>query len=133
MRHCVNYAVLFKTLCIAYSKGHAAATIDIKPGSFPNFINPSNKGVIPVAILGSSTFDVTQVNYSTVCFVEDCTIEAHGVHFEDVNGDGFIDAILHFDTRQTNIKPGDTQACLGGQLNNGLYFAGCDSVRTVPR
>ena len=34
--------------------------IDIKPGSFPNSINLKGKGVIPVAILSTTTFDVLQ-------------------------------------------------------------------------
>jgi len=105
--------------------------IDIKPGSFPNSIKLNSNGVIPVAILGSATFDVTDVDYSTVCFAGDCT-EAHGtVHFEDVNGDGFLDAVLHYETQETNIVFGDTQACLTGQLTDGTFFEGCDSVRTL--
>ncbi|OFW74551.1 MAG: hypothetical protein A2Y55_10325 [Actinobacteria bacterium RBG_16_68_12] len=105
--------------------------IDIKPGSFPNSIKLSNKGVIPVAILGSATFDVTDVDYGTVCFAGDCT-EAHGtVHFEDVNGDGFLDAVLHYETQETNIVFGDTEACLTGELTDGTFFEGCDSVRTL--
>ena len=34
-------------------------TIDIKPGSFPNRINLRSKGVIPVAVLTTATFDAT--------------------------------------------------------------------------
>jgi hypothetical protein len=33
--------------------------IDIKPGTFPNSINPRSKGVIPVAILTADTFNAT--------------------------------------------------------------------------
>jgi len=36
-------------------------TIDIKPGSDPNSVNPKSKGVIPVAILGSGDLDALQV------------------------------------------------------------------------
>jgi hypothetical protein len=39
-----------------------AVPIDIKPGSFPNSINPQSKGVIPVAILTTDTFDATTVD-----------------------------------------------------------------------
>jgi subtilisin family serine protease len=39
--------------------------IDIKPGSDPNAINPSEEGVTPVAILGSDTFDVMDVDATT--------------------------------------------------------------------
>ena len=105
--------------------------IDIKPGSFPNSINLKSNGVIPVAILGSAVLDVTQIDYSTVCFAGDCT-EAHGtVHFADVNGDGYLDAVLHFETQETNIAPSDTEACITGNLLNGTPFQGCDSVRPL--
>ena len=106
--------------------------LDIKPGSFPNSIKLTNKGVIPVALLGSATFDVHAVDYSTVVFAGDST-EAHGtVHYEDVNGDGYTDAVLHYETQQTNIAAGDTQACLTGQLTNAVAFTACDSVRPIP-
>ena len=36
--------------------------IDIKPGSCPNPINVKSKGVLPVAVVGNSSFDVTQVD-----------------------------------------------------------------------
>lgn len=42
--------------------------IDIKPGSDPNAINPRSKGVIPVAILTTDTFDAQSVDPSTVQF-----------------------------------------------------------------
>jgi hypothetical protein len=42
--------------------------IDIKPGGTPNAINPRDQGVIPVAVLSSSTFDATQLDPATVRF-----------------------------------------------------------------
>jgi len=112
--------------------------IDIKPGSFPNSIKLSNSGVVPVAILSTATFDATTVDPSTVCFGDaedasqrDCT-EAHGTgHIEDVNGDLLPDLVLHFETSETGIDPGDTEACLTGQTFGGQNVAGCDSVRTL--
>jgi len=40
--------------------------IDIKPGSCPNPVNLKEKGMIPVAILGSETFDVHDIDASTI-------------------------------------------------------------------
>jgi hypothetical protein len=43
-----------------------AVPIDIKPMSCPNPFNVDKKGVMPVAILGTGDFDVTQVDPATV-------------------------------------------------------------------
>lgn len=43
--------------------------IDIKPGSFPNSINLGSNGVVPVAIFGSVTFDVKQIDPNTIKLV----------------------------------------------------------------
>ena len=40
--------------------------VDIKPTSCRNPFNVTKKGVLPVAILGTENFDVTQVNVNTV-------------------------------------------------------------------
>ena len=115
-----------------------AVLVDIKPGSDTNPINLRSKGVIPVAILSTASFDATTVDPASVCFGDaddasqrDCT-EAHGTgHLEDVNGDGRLDLLLHFETQQTGIDPGDTQACLTGKTFTGVDIQGCDSVTTV--
>jgi len=109
------------------------ATIDIKPGSFPNSINLGSNGVIPVAILGLESFDVSLVDASTVVFGPAGTNMAHSnAHLEDVNDDGYTDMILHFRTQETGIQPEDTIACLTGELFDGRSIEGCDSIRIVP-
>jgi len=107
--------------------------IDIKPGSFPNSINPGGKGVIPVAILGSATFDVTTVDASSAAFGPSGATMVHkNAHLEDVDGDGDIDMILHFKTQDTGIAAGDTSANLTANTTAGIPIWGTDSVRTVP-
>ena len=105
--------------------------VDIKPGSDPNSINTNSRGNIPVAILGSETFDVSEIDASTLKFGPDGASPVH-VAIEDVNGDGFDDLVAHFRTQETGISPGDTEACVEGELTGGTTFKGCDSVRTVP-
>jgi hypothetical protein len=40
--------------------------VDIKPGSCPNSYNRGNKGVLPVSLVGTASFDVTQVDLTTL-------------------------------------------------------------------
>ncbi len=40
--------------------------VDIKPTSCPNPLNPKSNGVIPVAILGTADFDVTQIDPASI-------------------------------------------------------------------
>jgi hypothetical protein len=91
-----------------------------------------------VAILSTSSFDARTVNPSTVCFGDaenpsqrDCT-EAHGRgHIQDVDGDGDKDLVLHYETQETGIDRGDTQACLSGSTYGGTAIQGCDRIVTV--
>jgi hypothetical protein len=116
----------------------AVVTIDIKPGGFPNSINPTSSGKIPVAILttdatnNTTTFDATTVDPATVHFGRTGT-EAAPVQdaLEDVDGDGDTDMILHFNTQDTGIKCGDTSATLTGETFGGQAIQGTDSIKTV--
>src|SRR5262245_11114123 len=75
-------------------------TVDLKPGSVDNPVNPKSRGVVPVAILGSTDFDVSSIDPATVRFgvsgVEAAPVHSH---LEDVNGDGLSDLVFHFATR----------------------------------
>jgi len=108
--------------------------IDIKPGTNPASINLRSHGVVPVAILGSPTFDVTRVDSSTLAFGPNSARPAHRAlgKLKDVNGDLFPDLISQYRTAQTGIAPGDRQACLTGSTSDGVPFRACDSIRTVP-
>jgi hypothetical protein len=110
----------------------ASVEIDIKPGSYPNSINPRSRGKIPVAIITTETFDAATVDSTTVRFGANGT-EATPVRsaLKDVDKDGDIDMILHFRTRSTGIQCRDTSASLTGETASGLMIQGFDSVKTV--
>ncbi|UCH96036.1 MAG: VCBS repeat-containing protein [Candidatus Aminicenantes bacterium] len=113
--------------------------IDIKPGSWPNAINPLSKGVIPVAILTTSTaigesvdFDAISVDPLSITFGPDNATEVHGKgHVEDIDNDGDLDMVLHFKTQETGIQYGDTTACLTGKTFDGKSIQACDAIKTV--
>jgi hypothetical protein len=113
--------------------------IDIKPGSFPNSINPRSMGVVPVAILGSAEFDVTTVDVTTLAFGPNGAAAAHDLtdpltyadHLQDVNEDGFTDLVSHYRQKETGLAPGDTEACLTGETFDGVPIEGCDSVNVL--
>lgn len=109
-----------------------AVTIDIRPGSDTNPINPTSQGIIQVALLTTDTLDATSVDPSTVRFGRSGT-EAVAVRstLEDVNGDGRPDLILYFRTQETGIQCGDTSALLTGSTTSGQMIQGTDVILTV--
>jgi hypothetical protein len=107
-------------------------TIDIKPDSQTNSVNPRSKGVIAVAILTSEDFDALQVDPDTVLFGPADAEKAHTqAHVEDVDNDGDMDLQLHFKTQETGIQCVDTEATLTGNTWGGTPISGTDSVNTV--
>lgn len=104
--------------------------IDIRPGDPNNRINLDSGGSIPVAILTTNTFDVTRVDPLTVRFGPNGAMEEHGRgHFEDVDGDGFSDMVLHFRIQETGIACHQTLATLTGLTVDGVLIKGTDFIR----
>lgn len=110
-----------------------AVNILVKPGAQqPAPVNPKSQGVIPVAILSTSSFDATRVDPVTVKFGATGTeASPKGASFEDVNRDGKLDMVLHFPTQQTGMTCGTTTVTLTGQTNNGQPISGTAPIRTV--
>lgn len=108
--------------------------IDIKPGSVTNRIQPFSAGVIPVAILGSEDLDVYEIDVETLAFGPGGASPTgnKAARLKDVNADGFLDLLTRYQTGETGLALGDTEACLSGKLVNGTLFEGCDAIDGVP-
>ena len=119
--------------------------IDIKPGSCPNPLNTKSKGVLPVAILGTEEFDVTQINPATIQLegvsplrwnLEDVATPFDGEPCEchELGGDGWFDLTLKFRTQDIVAMLGDVNdgdevvLTLTGELYGGTPIEGQDCV-----
>ena len=120
--------------------------VDIKPGSCPNPFNAKNKGSVPVAIVGTETFDVTTIDPPSITLNgvhplrwayedstqpggdnEDCYTcfeEPDPIYDEDGNlvweytGDGYLDLVLIFDAEELAeaIGEADRDECVELEL-----------------
>src|SRR5262249_31896113 len=106
-------------------------SIDVRPESSQNRVNPFAQGVVQVALLSAEGFDATQVDTTSLGFGPSAAPAVH-VELVDVNGDGLVDLVSHHSIPLTGIALGDTQACLVGTTLDGVAFSGCDEVSTVP-
>ena len=79
------------------TSGLLEVEIDIKPGGNPNNINLKSKGVVPVAILSTETFNASNVDPESVTFTG-----ASHVRWTlcDVDDDGDDDMLFHFKTQE---------------------------------
>jgi hypothetical protein len=129
-------SALNDTWVLTDANGIITVAIDIKPGEDPPSINPKSHGKIPVAILSSSTFDVTtQVDRTSLTFGhtgDEQSLAFCNLHGRDVNGDGLLDLVCHFYTQKTRFKTGDTVGVLKGKTVTGAPIRGTDSIRIVP-
>jgi hypothetical protein len=111
--------------------------IDIRPGSECNPVNPRSNGVLPVGILSSETFDATEADPATV-FLEGAPIASRSQHDkflaseEDVNGDGWVDLVVKFETELLELVTPTGSAVLVGLTFDEEPFWGQDTFRLVP-
>jgi hypothetical protein len=111
--------------------------VDIKPGETPNCFNINSHGVIPVAILGSTELDATQVDAATLDF-NGLAVRVRGnsrpsCSVDDTNSDGFPDMVCQFEDNSDEWSDGESDAVISGLLFDGTAFQGVDSICLVPQ
>lgn len=140
-------ALMLNAVCLALGACEVKVDLDIKPTSCPNPLNTKNKGVLPVAVLGTANLDVNDIDVSTVQLEgvsplrsdiedvaapvsnrqDDCDCTTDGP-------DGFDDLTLKFDTQDIVAALGavndgqEVKLTLTGNLNDGTPITGLDCV-----
>lgn len=116
----------------------ATVSIDVKPGNGDDAdpINLGSEGKTPVAVLSTETFDATTLDLDSIRFAgAPVNVKNNGTlhfSFEDVNADGLLDLVLHFNTQSLELTESDTEATLTGTTESGRCVTATDTIRIVP-
>jgi|LGVF01.1.fsa_nt_gb hypothetical protein len=129
-------AVMAVLLVFSASAVCDTVDVDIKPGSDENPVNVKSNGVVSVAVLGNDSFDVMNINLTTILLNDTCA----PIHwsYEDVDGDGYEDLVLKFETQDVvGCLPDPCNdedivtLTLTGELGDGTPITGSDDVRVL--
>ena len=114
-------------------------SIDIRPGSTENPVSLKLGGMLPVAVLGSASFDASTIVVSTVQLAGAGVAPrpktqggGYMASLEDVNADGYLDLVAHFSVKSLGLTLGTTSLTLTATLTTGAVVAGSDLVRVMP-
>jgi hypothetical protein len=107
--------------------------IDVKPRRARNRVRASSHHPVRVALLGSETFYVEDVDPATLTLGAGGAQPVDPAKLRDVNDDGWDDLVVRFRPRQTGIEAGANELCLSGETLDDLGFEGCDAIRTKGR
>ncbi|MBI2924814.1 MAG: hypothetical protein HYY24_03810 [Verrucomicrobia bacterium] len=115
-------------------------TIDVKPGN-GNDIDPINlkaQGSLPLAVFSTPDFDATTLDVATLQLGDPNLVQIATVVWgnpEDVDGDGRLDAMLHFSASELvdggALNADTTELLLTGRTTSGQEIFGTDQVRIV--
>lgn len=108
---------------------------DVKPRSFPSSVNPRKEGLIPFAILGTSSFDpLTEVDIASIRFGvsgTETSVVRCATGGEDVNDDGILDLVCQAETKVTGVSCTTTVLQVRALLRDGTPLFGQDEVNVV--
>jgi hypothetical protein len=123
---------------------HTPVVIDIKPGSYPNSINLSANGLLPVAVVATPDFDASlfqpemaHLSDANTAMDEVCS-GAMPVRWliSDVNKDGKADLVFFFNIQDLDLTPASTAAVFMAHGSYGgatLHIMGTDTVKVVSK
>jgi hypothetical protein len=107
-------------------------TVDVRPRSDANRINPNSTNNINVAVFSLNGFEARTIDPNSVRFGATGT-EATPIQVgrRDVDGDGNRDLVFRFHIQDLGIQCGDTSAILTGQTTSGVSIIGSSSITTT--
>lgn len=111
-----------------------AVVVDIKPGSAKNPFNVKSKGVLPVAIPGSSEVDVSQIDAASVKLAGVTPLRCD---LTDVNADGYADLVFQFRDQDiagvlAGVADGEVvELQVTGALLDATAIEGTDTVTVI--
>jgi uncharacterized protein YkwD len=124
-------------LATVNAAGTSIVNIDIVSNKDPNKIScKSTNGSVDLAIFGSRSFIVRNIDVSSLKLMGKSVTEIHGkIHQKHLNGDSILDALVHL--RKADVCnaisgiPAEqfVPVTLTGLLRNGQQFEGTDMVK----
>jgi Bacterial pre-peptidase C-terminal domain len=111
--------------------------IEIKPGSgawAP--LNPKSRGNIPIALLSSERFDALTVKHDSLTFGstgDEYSYLRCGKEGLDVNADGRLDLVCHFDNVAAKWQSDDIEGIVKGTTTDNKRFEGRGILKVVPK
>lgn len=113
-------------------------SMEIKPGNHDVSppINPRSKGKIPVALLGSASFDVRDVDVKSLRFGAsglERSLHKCAKKPKDVNRDGYADLVCHFYNQRTGFDGSSIEGRLSGATSGRVAFQAASYLKVVPR
>jgi hypothetical protein len=105
-------------------------SMDIKPGEYPNNVNPFSRGKLPVALLTTEDFNASMVDPETITVMGAAPLLWT---LEDVDADEDIDMLLHFFIPDLNFdllvdESIHKYAYLYAKTINGTSIVGRDTI-----
>ena len=110
--------------------------IDLLPGNADNTINLARQRLIPVAILGSASFDINDFNPRTLKLraVEQNLVGKSDKTMcvqKDINNDSYMDLICDIKTIGFRIEPGDIEVIISAGTYQRLSLHATGVLRYV--
>jgi hypothetical protein len=122
---------------MSLSVAYLAVPVEIKLGSDKDPVSLRSKGVLPVVVLSTPTFDATKVDLSSIVLGDENGADTpiaqkingnFHVSIEDVNRDGRPDLSLKFEIADL-VANGDLSAGTSSLALRGVLSDGCTNIR----